>query len=425
MQIRKGPFGYFAYEKIDNPDTLSTYAEEVIAGNKSDFFLNPSTEYIGSSVMCCFEFSGYVQITDAEFSVFPSQKHLSSHKKENRILSLRRKTVGDLFYSFIQLLDNLVSPSTIELEPDMVFTDPEGISIKLCCLPVKSNPDEITLASLGASRLEKFLSCDYFKGIISDDEKNALVFSVKENNEKMFVNLVKTIQGIDSPAVAISNRVTDNNENKDHALKFISNLSKTEKELLLASVSSLLSLIFLFADLTLSSILSFLLTLFILFSIFKNKKKAEEKIQKEKTLEQSKQRSSILFSDTAVPEDEKLADISNTKTNTYKPLVSGKLTLLTDVKDIQHCYSVYLDETFIGSDCFLSDIVIDDPKVSPLHAVIKKNNGLFYLIPKTDKGKTYIEDSPVEKEKNYEIKSGQKITIGEIEFRFTIENGIV
>ena len=35
-------------------------------------------------------------------------------------------------------------------------------------------------------------------------------------------------------------------------------------------------------------------------------------------------------------EDEKLADISNTKTNTYKPLVSGKLTLLTDVKDIQH-----------------------------------------------------------------------------------------
>ena len=417
MQIRKGPFGYFAYEKIDNPDTLSTYAEEVIAGNKSDFFLNPSTEYIGSSIMCCFEFSGYVQITDAEFSVFPSQKHLSSHKKENRILSLRRKTAGDLFYSFIQMLDNLVSPSTIELDPDMVFTDPEGISIKLCCLPVKSNPEEITLASLGASRLEKFLGCDFFKNIITDDEKNGLVFSVKENNEKMFLSLVKAIQGIDNAVVSTSGQITDNKDKNAHELKFLKNLSKAEKELLLASVSSILSLVFLFADLTLSSILSFLLTLFILFSIIKNKKKDEEKIQKEKSLEQSKQRSSILFSDTT-PED----DLPQEKENTFKPLASGKLTLLTDVKNVQHSYSIYLDETFIGSDCFLSDIVIDDPKVSPLHAVIRKENGLFYLMPKTSTGKTHIEDSPVENEKSYEIKSGQKITIGEIEFRFAIEN---
>ena len=183
-----------------------------------------------------------------------------------------------------------------------------------------------------------------------------------------------------------------------------------------------LSLVFLFADLTLSSILSFLLTVFILLSIFKNKKKAEEKKQKEKSLEQSKQRSSILFSDNALAPDEKSSETKHTDDNIYMPLATGKLTLLTDVKGLQHNYSIYLDETFIGSDCFLSDIVIDDPKISPLHAVIKKDNGTFYLMPKTGTGKTYIEDSPVENEKSYEIKSGQKITIGEIEFRFATEN---
>ena len=54
MQIKKGPYGYYAIEKIDDPDRLCTYAEEVIAGNKSDFYLTPITEYIGSNIMCCY-----------------------------------------------------------------------------------------------------------------------------------------------------------------------------------------------------------------------------------------------------------------------------------------------------------------------------------------------------------------------------------
>ena len=420
MQIRKGPFGYFAYEKFDSPDILSSYAEEVIAGNKSDFYLIPSTEYIGSNVMCCYEFSGYVQITDTEFSVFPSNKHLSSHKKENRNLSLRRKTAGDLFHSFISLLDNLVSPSTIVLEPEMIFSDPEGISIKLCCLPVKSNPEDINLASLGASRLERLLSCDFFKNIITDDEKNALVFSVKENNEKMFLNLAKSIQGTEASSVSVADKIQVEKDNSSYNLKLISCLSRSEKELILAVVSSLSSLIFLFANLTLSCILAFILTLIIMFNVFRNKKKSEERIRKEKTLEKSKQRSSILFSDSALIQEDIRSDMPQDNVNTYKPLVTGKLTLLTGTGSAQHDYSIYLDETCIGSDCFLSDIVIDDDCISPLHAVIKKEDGTFSLLPKT--GKTYIEDSPVENGKTYEIKSGQKITIGKIDFRFGIEN---
>ena len=54
MQIKKGPFGYFAVEKLDSPDKLCSYAEEVIAGNKSDFYLTPVTEFYGSGVMCCY-----------------------------------------------------------------------------------------------------------------------------------------------------------------------------------------------------------------------------------------------------------------------------------------------------------------------------------------------------------------------------------
>ena len=66
----------------------------------------------------------------------------------------------------------------------------------------------------------------------------------------------------------------------------------------------------------------------------------------------------------------------------------------------------------------MSDIVLDDPQIAPLHAVIKLSNGTFYLEPAKGTGKTYLEDSPVENGKIYEIKSGQKISFGDIEFRF-------
>ena len=137
MQIKKGPYGYYAIEKLDSPDRLCTYAEEVIAGNRSDFYLKPSTEYIGSGIMCSFEFSGYLPAyRPGVFRIFSGQEN-DLTQKEFKNLSLRRKSAGDLFYTFVKLLDNLISPSCIVLDPDMIFTDPEGITIKLCCLPVR------------------------------------------------------------------------------------------------------------------------------------------------------------------------------------------------------------------------------------------------------------------------------------------------
>jgi len=411
MQIKKGPYGYYAIEKFDSPDRLCAYAEEVIAGIKNDFYLHPVTEYFGSGVMCCFEFSGYMQLTDPEFSVLSPGKRFSSHKKESKNLSLRRRSAGDLFYAFAKLLDNLISPSCLVLDPNMMFTDADGITVKMCCLPVMSHPEDLCISSLGASRLEEMLSCDFFKSIITDDEKNALVFSVKENNEEMFLKLAGIIRGDDED----SSVVMHEKEEKHSITDVIKHLSKNEKDLIIAVLSSVLSLISLLGNMLLPCFLFFFLALVIFITSMLNQKKNKERVRKVESLENSRQRSSILFSDN---EEYKTADTNEDGSNTYIPLTSGKLTLLSDVKGINKNYSLYLDKTTLGSDCFLSDIVLDEPTVAPLHAVIKQEHGLFYLEPSKGTGKTYIEDSPVENGRSYEIKSGQKITIGDIEFRF-------
>ena len=378
MQIKKGPYGYYALEKFDDPESLCTYAEEVIAGNSSDFYLKPSTEYFGSGILCSFEFSGYMQITDPDFSVFSPGRRNNPNRKELKNLSLRRKSAGDLFYTFVKLLDNLVSPSCIVLDPDMIFTDPEGITIKLCCLPKKIMPDELCLSSIDALKLEKLLNCDFFKNVISDDEKNALVYSVRENNEDMFVKIAGIIRGSDEDGTPFM-KSQDTQKKKSfielpHSIK---ELSKTEKDLLIACLSSVLSLLLLLNKMALPCFLFFFLSAVILSVSILNQKKHDEFKRKEESQEKSKQRSSILFSDDPAPEynsEQSNTDTKDEPVKQYKPLTSGMLTLISAGEGVRSKYSVYLDETCIGSDCFLSDIVIDDPQIAPLHAVIKQKD---------------------------------------------------
>ena len=409
MQIKKGPYGYYAIEKFDSPDKLCSYAEEVIAGNKTDFYLRPVTDIFGSGAMCSFEFSGYMQITDPEFSVFSPNKKNASKKKDAKNLSLRRKSAGDLFYAVAKLLDNLISPSCLVLDPNMMFTDPDGITVKMCCLPIKSDPNDLCISSLGASRLENLLNCDFFKSIITDDEKNALVYSVKENKEDLFLKIARIIKGIDDePALALPEQ---NSERTTQLTGTVKNLSKSDRDLVIAVLSAFLSLASILNRMLLPCFLFYFLALIIFATTLLNMRKSKESIKKEESEEVSKQRSSILFSD--------INRTSEGDENLFVPLTSGKLTLISDRTDVKKNYSVYLSETTIGSDCFLSDIVIDNPLIAPLHAVIRQKDGAFYLEPSKGTGRTYIEDSPIENGKSYEIKSGQKISFGETDFRFS------
>ena len=302
---------------------------------------------------------------------------------------------------------------------DMVFTDPDGIAIKLCCLPVKTRPEELTLSSLGATRLEILLNCDFFKNIITDDERNALVYSVKENNEDLFLKTAETISGTDRKTDKEKSEITAESMSGSGILQ---TLTRTEKDLIISALSSLLSLISLIGKLYLPCFLFVLLSAVILVKSLLNQRKLETHKKAEESLEQSRKRSTILFSENPGMNSKRELEPDDTAEENFRQfpsITTGLLTLLSERKGINKKYSLYLDETTIGSDCFLSDIVLDESGIAPLHAVIRQKNGSFYIEPAKGTGRTYIESSPVENGKNYEIKSGQKITVGDIEFRFT------
>ena len=182
----------------------------------------------------------------------------------------------------------------------MIFTAPEGISVKMCCLPVKSHPEDPCISSLNAFRLEELLNCDFFKSIITDDEKNALVYSVKENNEEMFLKIAGLIRGDgedDPVSVNIQSKKTPVAKELPSAIR---NLSKSEKDLIIAALSSVLSVLSLLFKMPLPCILFYLLSVIIFITTMLNQKKTKARIRKTESQEQSRQRSSILFSDNPV-----------------------------------------------------------------------------------------------------------------------------
>ena len=141
----------------------------------------------------------------------------------------------------------------------------------------------------------------------------------------------------------------------------------------------------------------------------KDKKGNEEK-------ELSNVRRMILFSDGDGSADTKGTEQPHQVT----PLFTGTLTSssMKDGKPLS--FSLMMDRTTIGSDVFLSDIVLDDPSVDALHAIIYLNGNSFYISDCSKKGTTYIDDRKVALGRRCEIKNGQKITVGTVDFRFEV-----
>ena len=191
MLIKKGPFGYFAVERFDSPECIFSYAGEVIDVNRSGCLLPCSIDVNGISSSAYFDFSGLISVRQSGSALLQGS-HRS--KKLSKLLNDRRRSAGDFFFLFPHLLDNLISPSVLVLDPDYVFTDEEGSYIKFCLIPSRSSPDLIRLSSLGAERLESFLSEPFFDGVLTNDEKQELIYSVNTDDESLFIRCARQIR---------------------------------------------------------------------------------------------------------------------------------------------------------------------------------------------------------------------------------------
>ena len=385
MLIKRGPYGHFAVEKTDSPDDIFEYASEMIARDPDGFFLPCSVDTNPQGTYISFDFSGLTAVDD--FVPIKDKKTATLGNRNQSREDKLRKNLGLLLQSFADDLDILLNLSNIVLDGRYIFTDAAGEVLKICYLPIKAQNSVPELRSLGNDRLERLLNRPFFGGILTEDEKQELIYAVGNNDEKLYL---ECIDGILKEETESPRKI------------------RISSEIIYAAAGLILCPLLYKAAGILPSVLSLSVTVLSLIRLFRSQRSDDRDRVEAKNKKASEERKEILF--------------SSNETSGYSAPGFASLRLISTSQGIKDSYSILLDKVAIGSDVFLSDIVLEDPEVSPIHALIFRSGNGYYISSCTNSGKTFVENKRIPSGLKQEIKPGQKITIGSIEFRF--ESGL-
>ena len=363
MEIRKGPYGKFATELIDDKEEIYEYAAEMIRAGNPGCFL---PVYINDTLRgreLDFDISDLIPISDF-LSTAPD---------------IRRKAAADLFLSITASGNMLLDTGSIILEGSDTYWDPKNNKILIPMRPVKRPSPSVYTSGISKDDIEAFLKIPFFNDILTLEEKDKLIYGLTENNSGM----------IDKVCTAIrSTRIKAERKHSDKARPLIYSLISAVFSLAAVLEGEyLLSLaFFLFSSLIPSiSGLSFVL----------------HPGGKDQTEDNSIRRS-IFFEDKG-------------SVSSAECLVISYKTGTDQVKK-----AIYTDRATIGSDCFLSDITIDDPSIEALHLEITGTDTSYMIRDLSIHDNVMLDDHRIEKDRPYEIRDGQVILCGNIEFRISI-----
>lgn len=388
MIIRKGPYGSFAVYKKTDSDVISDYALEMTR-SQDDLLLECYDDMDPGKSELYYDCSGLISV--------------DSYSGSSDDLTLRRKNAGDLFLMISNICDHLISPAVLVLDPMFIFTDETGNMIRICLIPVERSPDDLDIAKIDTNRLEELLNIPFFSEILTEDEKQKILFSISTSDEETLEN------------IALSLKENDDKKNKR---------SDLNTDLIYSCIFTSLSMLFLairYYPALFVSVFSALI--FLIRSLKDNKRSFREMLITIKSKNNSVNDKQTTDDDHETRhKDNNISRKDILFADLPKENRHFKVLVLESLKEVGGAFirkAIYTNEATLGSDQFLSDILIDDPSVEYLHARIFLKDDDYYLEDLSRSGRTYIEDEQVKRISNdpIEIKYGQKLRIGDIEFR--------
>ena len=370
MEIRKGPYGHFAVKKIDDIGSLHSYTrgivEENIPGHMLPLYVIPGM----SSYEVSYDFSGLTSV----FSLIPNEP-----SKINKL----RKAFGDLFFSLSFLPDYLLSPAAVAFDGRFIFTDEDYSELKVCFDPVKTDPRDLNIRSLSSTGFRSFITSGSLSGILMPDEIDGLIYAAEQNDEELFRKEAEKIRlPLEEPEVK-------------HELPSILKFKA-------AILMTVISVIFTFLSFYIPACLCASAGLVLIAMVRNEAKNKTPAIIPEET---DGTRKEMLFGD-----NERTVNAIDALVLSYEDKASGR----TEQR------AVYTDSAAIGSDRFLCDIYIEDPKTSPVHALMRKSGRNYYVRDISSDNMTFLDNIRLDARREYEIKNGQSLICGETEFRIEI-----
>lgn len=376
MEIRKGPYGQFAIESTQQ--TVFDYAIEIInngiIGNFLPVYLNYTTTR-GTEI--AYDFSGMTAIKN-----FDSRDY-------SGCMNDMRKSAADLFLSFLKCPDLLLPVTGIHISPEDIFYDNDNNRFYACLKPVLPESNDSAISVLINQDLESLLKNTCFAKLFTTDEIDEFCSLVNSNDE----------HGAESLLINIRNTTIDRH-NEQQMLTWNQILTAGS---LAGAAAIFLTIIPLVAAVVSMAGLIYLSV--VLIWKYKNRKRLESDTRD--TI--NRERKDILFSGS----------------NQHTIESPGYLMLRSRGKiageNIRR--AIYTDRATIGSDCFLSDICIDDEEISAVHMSINLHDNKYFITDLSTNNESYIENIRMIPGKKYEIKNGQVLRCGNYEFDICIGYG--
>ena len=363
MEIRKGPYGQFVTLRCEERDIVSGYAVEMIRKDITGCTLPVYINDTSFGRELAFDCTGMKRLSETETTI----------TKNKMIL---RNAIADLFISISRMSDVLLAPGNIVWDNTWLFWDEDNKRLRLCVHPFESDPDALRLSSLGDDKTQDFISHSCFKEVLTSGERDSLLFAIRDNNCSL----------LERSAVNIKNTSPDVRPSAPHSF---------HKEILFSLLSAVTALAAILLSELFISFLFFAASCTFLISLIL--KDSRSKTNDDDLSDDSKTR--ILF-------EEEHSD----------PASINCLILTYDSGAEQIRKAIYTQRATVGSDCFLSDITVDNESVSPLHVQILKHKDIFTVTDISKDNMTFLDGLRLEKGKEYEVRDGQKMMLGEIAF---------
>ena len=369
MEIRKGPYGQFVINKIEDIDSVNSYTREIIVENIPGHMLPLYIIPAVSSYEASYDCSDYISLQTYPCSVLNT----------NRI----RKALGDLFFSFADFPDFLLAPSSLCLDPKFMFIDEDLSEIRVCFDPRIISPSDLCIGSIKKAGLRELLNSQCMEGILQPDEIDGLLYAAEQNDEDLF---------------------------RKESQKIMVPLSEPEKtsellelpEFKMIILASILSLIFTLIKIPAAALIFVVTEVFFAVKIRNSFINRPSIIVSESTDDTKRQ---MLFG----KEDGKMRGI--------EALVLTSTDPATGQEDKK---AIYTDKAAIGSDRFLCDVFYPDKGISPIHVQVKKVDRVYYVSDLSSDNSTYLNNIRLLPGREYEIKSDQTLMCGKREFKIEI-----
>ena len=365
MDIRKGPYGQFAILKLDEGMVVSEYAVEMIRNDITGCALPVYLNDTSFGRELAFDCTGMIKLSDTDSAVN---------------IKRSRNAIAELFDAIADLSDKLLSPGNMIWDTDWLFLDKENNKLKLCINPAQTSEDKLKLSSLDDSATQSFLSHPFFGKVLTSQERDSLLYAIRDNDEEL---LRQAAENIRNYPVDIRSFPT----------------GKIPKGMIATAAVALISLAFMSFGEIFLSFLFFIFSCFLLIPCILKTKHGRSGRDEESSYDKTR----ILF------ESEK------NRTGTITCLM-----LSYNDNGQQYTKAIYTTRATLGSDCFLSDITIDTPDISPLHLEIIRNKDGFGIIDRSDDNSSYLDNIRLEPEKPYEIRDGQTVICGRTEIRISL-----